>query len=108
MENKIIKAGTKIVIGMGAGFAGSESMNAYILTRDYAEDQLGDIAWQEGLQHAEMYGIYPRDWDWDLDNDEDEGGDQYSDNIEGWWALYDENEHAGHCTTSNDVIFEEL
>ena len=105
MENKVIKVGTKIVVGVDAGFAGTDSMTAYILTQDYTEDQLSDIAWQEGLQHAEMYGVYPRD---QMSDDEEDDGESYSDNIDGWWALYDEDEHAGHCTSSNEVHFEEL
>lgn len=44
MENKVIKAGTKIVIGMDAGIAGTDAMEAYILTSDYTEDELSDVA----------------------------------------------------------------
>jgi hypothetical protein len=109
MEDKIvkIKAGTKIVIGVDAGFAGSESMSAYILTKDYTDDELYDIAWREALQHAEMYGVYPRDYQTEEDDEEDDG-DQYSDNIDGGWAFYNEEEHAGHCSSSNVVTFNEL
>ena len=112
MEDKIvkIKAGTKIVIGVDAGFAGSDSMTAYILTKDYTDDELYDIAWHEALQHAEMYGIYPRDEDFE-DGEEDDGeGDQYSDNIEGWWAFYNEKDHESHCLIGCDreVTFNEL
>jgi hypothetical protein len=96
MENKIIKAGTKIVIGVFAGYCGTDSMNAYITSEDYTEEELSDIAWQEGLNHAESYGIYPPD-DENESESGDEMGDQYSDNIEGWWELYNEKEHSGKC-----------
>ena len=107
MENKIIKAGTKIVIGMDAGFAGTDSMEAYILTQDITESELGDIAWQSGINHAEMYGVYPSD---QMDEDEEDDGESYSDNIEGWWELYDEDKHAGKCMygTQQEVQFNEL
>ena len=100
MENKIIKAGTKIVIGMGAGMAGTDSMEAFILTEDYTESELGDIAWQMGLEHASMYGIYPR---YELEEMSEEDlaevdEEDYSDNIEGWWEEYNEEEHEGHVT----------
>lgn len=107
----IIKAGTKIVIGVDAGFAGTDSMTAYILSQDYNDNELSDIAWQEGLQHAESYGQYPRDsMPDDYDEDEDSDGDQYNDNIEGWWKLYDEKEHEGMCRygTQREVHFASL
>lgn len=114
MKNvNIIKAGTTIVIGVDAGFAGTDSMTAYILSQDYTDDELNNIAWQEGLQHAESYGQHPRDYmpdDCDYDEDEDSNGDQYNDNIDGWWELYDEKEHAGHCMygTQQEVHFASL
>ena len=109
MENKVIKAGTKIVIGMDAGMAGTDSMEAFILMRDFTEDELSDTAWQSGLNHAEMYGVYPTPDDLNED-DEEEGGDEYSDNIEGWWELYNEEEHESKCMygTQQEVHFQEL
>ena len=99
MENKVIKAGTKIVIGMYAGMAGTDSMEAFILAEDYTENDLGDIAWQMGVEHASMYGVYPRS---DLESMSEEDlaevdEEDYSENIEGWWEEYDEKEHEGKC-----------
>ena len=106
MKDFTVKAGTKIVIGVDAGFAGTDSMTAYILTQDYTSEELGDIAWREGIQHAEMYGIYPEE---DRPDEEDEDDTaEYSYNIEGWWDIYDEEEHGGHCTSRGEVHFEEL
>lgn len=91
MENKIIKAGTKIVIHTFA-CVGAEDCTAYVLERDYTESDLSDIAWQEGVQFAESYGIYPPQEDME---DSEDGGDEYSEDIEGWWELYDSKEHDG-------------
>ncbi len=61
MENKIIKAGTKIVMGVYAGSAGTDSMTAYILTQDYTEDELSDMAWQEGGTVGRILRCIPYD-----------------------------------------------
>lgn len=91
----IIPKGTKIVIGVDAGFAGSDSMQAYVLTQDYTDDQLARIAWEDAVQWAESYGVYP--YPDSLEEEEEDEGYDYSDNIEGWWDFYDEQTHAGHC-----------
>lgn len=112
MENKVIKAGTKIVIGMHAGMAGTDSMEAYILERDFTEKDLEDFAWELGIDHADSYGVYPAS---DLDNLSEEELEEidendYSDNIEGWWELYDSDKHDGHVMYGNqqEVHFNKL
>jgi hypothetical protein len=100
MENKIIKAGTKIVIGTFAGQCGTDSMEGFLLTQDYTEEELEKIAWECGLEHASMYGIYPS---YELEEMSDEDlaeidEDDYTDNIEGWWKVYNEKEHKEHIT----------
>lgn len=83
----------KIAIGMDAGCAGTDAWEFYLVPASVTDDQLSDFAWQCGKNHAEMYGIYPRDEYEDIeDNDED----SYSDNIEGWWEEYDPEKHDGH------------
>ncbi len=94
MENKVIKAGTKIVIHTFA-CVGAEECTTYILERDYTETELSDIAWQEGVQYAESYGIYPPSEEDDENESEDEDGDWRSEDIEGWWELYNAEEHDG-------------
>ena len=66
---------------------------------DVTNDVLDEDAWQGALNNAEMYGIYPEDEE-GIDEDgfpsESEDTPIYSgDNIEGSWADYDEEEHAG-------------
>ncbi len=107
---EIIKAGTKIVIGMNAGQAGTDSMEACILTKDYTAEYLDEMAWHRGLENASMYGIYPsEDTPDDYDEmEEDLGGDEYSENIEGWWELYNEEEHEGKCSYGRGVNFHSI
>lgn len=97
MENQIIKAGTKIVIKTYA-CVGAEHCNAYILESDYTESELEDIAWQEGVQYAESYGIYPPHDDMDED-------EEYSEDIEGYWELYDSAKHDGHLIYGGNYTF---
>ena len=105
MENKLIPAGTKIVIGMSAGMCGTDAMEAYTLEFDILEKELEDFAWQSGLDHASNYGVYPMS-----DDIYDDDDSEYSDNIEGWWEIYDEKKHAGKCMTGTDqeVYFNKL
>lgn len=106
MKIQIIKAGTKIVIGMSAGQAGTDSMEAYILTEDYTSEYLDEMAQYRGLDHASSYGIYPTEYmPNDHEMEENIGSDEYSDNIEGWWELYNEEKHAGECSYGKGVIF---
>ena len=97
MENKTISAGTKIVITTFA-CVGAEECNAYILESEYTERELDDIAWQEGVQYAESYGIYPPH--------EDMGEDEeYSEDIEGWWELYDSDKHDDRLIYGSNSTF---
>ena len=85
----------KIVIGMDAGCAGTDAWEFYLVPDDVSDDELSDFAWQRGKDHAESYGIYPRDEY--VDTEEfDEDDECYSDNIEGWWEPYDHEKHDGH------------
>ena len=92
----------KIVIGMDAGFAGTDAWEFYEVPVTLTERELGDFAWECAKQHAEMYGVYPlSEYESDCDSDPDESvdGDNYSDNIEGWWEDYEPEKHDGHTMT---------
>lgn len=107
----LVKAGTKIIIGVDAGLAGTEDSDAYQLSCDYTTEELDNIAWQMGLDHAAMYGIYPAEERPD-DYDEDSsrvGDDEYSDDIEGYWKEYVPKEHEGQFTQGNEgVVFTDI
>lgn len=112
MSENIILKGTKIVIGMYAGTAGTDAMEAYELTCDYTENELANIAWERGIEHADMYGVYPMsDLDGMSDDDLEEiDENDYSDNIEGWWEIYNPEEHDGKVIFGNstEVTFNPL
>jgi hypothetical protein len=85
----------KIVIGMDAGMAGTDSWAFWLVPDDVSDDELSDFAWELARDHAEMYGIYPREEYADTE-DFDEDDESYSDSIEGWWEVYSPDEHDGH------------
>lgn len=86
-----------IVVGMHAGYAGTDSWEFYEVSDSVTDSELEDFAWQRGKEHAEMYGIYPRSEYIDCE-DVDLDDDCYSDNIEGWWEQYDPTKHDKHTT----------
>ena len=95
----------KVILIMDAGFAGSDAHEVYWVTQEQWDiytgkakgyDTLADFAWQEAVEHAASYGVYPAEAKpEDYDEDEDYGGDEYSENIEGHFELYDEEKHSG-------------
>ena len=98
MEN-IIKAGTKLYINLSVGIVGMDAHEFYITTKDVSEDTLHDFIHQLALDNAEMYGYYPPDQaDADFADEDADGwySDKTSENIEGYFEIYDEDEHSGH------------
>jgi hypothetical protein len=86
----------KIAIGMYAGCAGTDAWEFYEVPDDISDDELSEFAWQRGKDHAEAYGIYPRE-EYSDTEEFDEDDECYSDNIEGWWEDYDPKLHDGHA-----------
>ena len=86
-----------IVVRMFAGFAGTDGADFYSVDPGMSQQDLEDFAWQCGKDHAEMYGVYPREEYLDCDevSDEDLDSESYSDNIEGWFEDYDPEKHDG-------------
>lgn len=84
----------KIVIGMDAGMAGTDSWSFWLVPESITDDELSDFAWQCAKEHAEMYGIYPRH-EYEDTEDFDEEDESYSEGIEGWWEDYDPDKHDG-------------
>lgn len=89
----------KIVIGVDAGMAGTDSWEFYKVNANSDDKARSDFAWECAKAHAEMYGIYPR-YEYaeaaEENGEEFEDDDSYSDNIEGWWEEYDPAKHDGH------------
>lgn len=93
---KIIKAGTRIHIGLDAGFAGMDEKTNYTLSEDLSEKELDELCWDMALSHAEGYGVYYATHYEEEDRDDEDDGDNYTNNIGGYWELYDEKKHHGH------------
>lgn len=85
----------KIIFFAHTGYAGMDSVDNGLYPDDVTDEELNDDAWHHALDNAEAYGIYPTPDDFEYDEDEDDYGDQYSDNIEGWWEDYDPEKHDG-------------
>jgi hypothetical protein len=98
----------KITIFMYAGYAGTDACEAYIVPDDVTDDELHDFAWERGVEHASMYGVYPYDdcSEEDEENEDWGSGNNYSDNIEGYWKPYSP-EHDNHliCGSAKKVFW---
>ena len=49
----------RIVIGMYAGFAGTDAWEFYEVPDEISDEELSDFAWACAKNHAEMYGVDP-------------------------------------------------
>lgn len=73
---------------MNAGIAGTDATDFWeVPIRLLGSTELDDFAWELGVQHAEMYGVYPPGEDGDEDG--------CSNDISGYWELYVPEEHDG-------------
>lgn len=91
-----------VVFCANAGFIGSDTMEGFIYPDDTTDEELAEAAWQFGINWAESYGVYPMDCKPDDYDEEEDGGDEYSDNIEGWWEEYNPEKHDGHLIYGSD------
>ena len=81
----------KIIVHCDTSICGTESHDFYIVPDTWTEDEINDFCWDCALQNAEMYGIYPTS---ESDDEYEEiEGDEYSDNISGWYEVYDAEKH---------------
>ena len=48
-----------LIVGMNAGMAGTDAHDILLAMPGDTEKDIGGEAWQMGLNHAEMYGVYP-------------------------------------------------
>jgi hypothetical protein len=84
----------KIVLFLHTGYCGMDSHEFWEVSPAATDDELNELCWERAVQHADMYGIYPRS-EYE-DEPEFEDGDQYSDNIEGSFQDYDPDKHDGY------------
>jgi hypothetical protein len=99
----------KMILRLDCG-TGMDSAEARMVEEnDYQDWKVGvfpnhldDEAWDQAVQHAESYGIYPestRPDDSDPEDDDQYGNGEYSVNIEGWWEEYNPEKHDGLSIT---------
>lgn len=95
-EYKEIPGFKRMVLFVECG-VGTKQAEAYLVPEDADQKYLDDYSWERAVQHAESYGIYPKcDMPDDFDEEEsDVLGEEYSEDIGGWWEEYDEDEHKG-------------
>ena len=95
----------KIIVHCDTGICGTESHDFYIVPDTWTENELQDFCWDCALQNAEMYGIYPpQDCGQEFEDEEfDEiEGDEYSDDISGWYEVYDSEKHDMYMVGGGD------
>lgn len=85
----------KIVLFLHTGYCGMNGYEFWEVSKTATDDELAELCWERAKEHAEMYGIYPRDEYLD-EPDFDEDSESYSDNIEGSFEDYDPEEHDGY------------
>lgn len=90
----------KIVLHLDAWLAGTDIAEGWIVSVNTGDDELSDFAHERAIQHAESYGIYP---EYCREEDEYEGGDDYSDNIKGYWEDYDPEKHDGMLSYGSSI-----
>lgn len=90
----------KVVIKVSAGMVGTDHTYFYEVPEDVlGTKEFDDFCWQMGVEWAESFGVYVEDTDTCFD---DEGDDeswvsaQYAENIEGYYEIYDADEHDGY------------
>ena len=90
----------KIVIYLHTGYCGMDSYEFWEVPPTATDDELYELCWQRAKDHAEMYGIYPREEYVDTE-DFDEDDESYSDGIEGSFEDYNPEKHDGHRVGSD-------
>lgn len=88
----------KIFFTYNTGFCGSDGYEVIEFDDNVTDALLDEYAHQGALENAEMYGYYPTQCipeGYDDDQDYD-GGDEYTDGIEGTWCDYVEEKHRGY------------
>ena len=81
----------KIVFGGSGPTVGMDYCHAAYFEDDVTDAELDELAWDYAVQNAEMYGF-----DYDTEAEGDYETVTNGEDIEGWWAEYDRDEHDGH------------
>jgi len=106
----------KVILRLKCG-VGTDTADAYLVTPEewaaynnpatpYGQDVLADACWQEAIQYAESYGVYPESDKPEEFDEDDDNGDVYTDNISGWLELYDPEKHDGLKAGGGDWVWD--
>lgn len=74
---------------------GTETAEAFIVPEGWTAEALDKEVWQFAIQHADLYGVYPPEYDEDGEEiEQEEGLHGYTwDNVESRWEAYDAEKH---------------
>ena len=81
----------KIVFGGSGPTVGMDYMEACFVDDTITSAELDTEAWERAIDNVEMYGF-----SYDPECEGDYETCTNGDDIEGWWAEYDPEEHDGH------------
>lgn len=111
----------KVILRLDCGI-GMNSADAYLVSQEdwdiyqslkyVATDQLAIYSWESAVEFASSYGIYPISEQSDAYNeDEEQDGwlsDEYSEDINGWFELYNPKKHDGLIVGMGDWDWKEI
>lgn len=82
----------KLVLFVDCGI-GTRSASAYLVDFEVSQEDLDNFAWEQAVEHGQMYGVELSD----EDEDEDQG------EIAGWFEEYNAEEHDGQLMYGHDT-----
>jgi hypothetical protein len=87
----------KVVIFVSCGVA-SDGASAWNIPDGVSDEELENFAWEQAKEFAEMYGVYPPEFDDDGEEIEQEEALHGFcwDDVEGYWEPYNSAKHDGH------------
>lgn len=93
MQDKDYK---KMVLRLDCG-VGMNSAEFFLVPVTMSEEELDNWAWESAINFAQGYGIENTAYRPEYESEEEEEADttEYSDDISGWFELYNSKEHDG-------------
>lgn len=91
-----------LMVSAGIGMDSAEFLNVPV---GMTEEELSNYAWESAVNFGQMYGLEPeshRDYyeDGEL---EEEDSDNFTNDIEGWFEVYDSEKHDGLTVNTKGI-----